>query len=373
MRKTLAVAAMAVCVWAFASAGARDESPKTQVAGPVIRKGPVSIRLRERGAMLMEAFDADKVDTKRWRIWKQNPDRVKFAVEDGRFVIRGTGPLAHNGLWSLGSVRFKDVTLAARMDIRSRGDSPHELYLHLCGGDMPRSPDHWVEIGMREVGEKVQFRVMAAVEKGNFRQQNRKLLLDRGEQDGFDARISLNGSTNRCVTEVRDAKGVWRTVADAIPLRLRTTHCEIKMRRQWKPNEKTPTTSTGWFDDVRIYPRPEAHPVMVRLVRPDGRPIFQRIGDTWPPKIRLIGRQPRTLEDLVVELWTADGKTRVCAVQSAHFAHYMLPLKNAPWDLYPVAAKVRVLLDGKSLGEVEILKDGLEGMYPDDVYDVIVR
>ena len=87
----------------------------------------------------------------------------------------------------------------------------------------------------------------------------------------------------------------------------------------------------------------------------------------------MAGQEPRSLEDLTVELWTADGKTRVCAVQSAHFAHYMLPLKNAPWDLYPVAARVRVVLDGKSLGEVEIAKDGLNGMYPDDVYDVVVR
>ena len=370
----IVAAAVAAGLWLLAGATGGDEAPRSRPAGPIIRQGPVSIRLRERGALLMDAFDGGKIDTRRWRIWKQDPDQVNFTLEDGRFVIRGVGQLAHNGLWSLNAARFKDVMLAARMDIRSPGvGKPHELYLHLCGGDMPRSPDHWVEIGMQDLGDKAQFRVMAAVEKGNFRQADRKLVLDRGKEDGFVARLSLDGSTNRCLAEVRDAKGVWHAVTDPVPLRLRTTHCEIKMRRQWAGDEDDSAASTGWFDDVRIYPRAEANPVLVRLVRPDGSPIFQRDGESWPPKIQLAGQDPRSLEDLTVELLTADGKTRICAVQSPHFAHYMLPLKNAPWDLYPVAAKVRLLLDGKSLGEVEIRQEGLVGLYPDDVYDVVVR
>ena len=30
---------------------------------------------------------------------------------------------------------------------------------------------------------------------------------------------------------------------------------------------------------------------------------------------------------------------------------YLLPLKDASWDVYPVAAEVRVMLDGRPLGE----------------------
>lgn len=53
---------------------------------------------------------------------------------------------------------------------------------------------------------------------------------------------------------------------------------------------------------------------------------------------------------------------------------YLLPLKNAPWDVYPVAAEVRVLLDGKPLGEpLEIKCKDMNGLYPDDVYDAVLR
>jgi hypothetical protein len=53
---------------------------------------------------------------------------------------------------------------------------------------------------------------------------------------------------------------------------------------------------------------------------------------------------------------------------------YLLPLKDAPWDVYPVAAEVRVLLDGTSLGEpLKIECHGLNGLYPDDVYDAVLR
>lgn len=377
-------ALLAACGVADTSASARGRPDRAKpgmttqprpkpTPGPVIRKGPVAVRLRERGALLIEPFDGEQIDRKKWRIWTQNPEAVKLSIEDGRFVIRGRGRLGHNGLWSLNAVKFKDVTLVARMGIRSEGPRPHELLLHLCGGDMPRSPDHWVEIAMRHLGgDRAQFSVFAAVEKGLYDQSGRKLNLRIGRQAGFLARISLDGGSNLSSLEVRDADGKWRRIVEPLPLHLRTTHCEIKMRRSWGGDGDGPTTSTGWFDDVRIYPRAASNPVLVRLVRPNGRPIYMRRGDSWPPRIRVSGQKPRTLEDLVVELWTADGKTRICAVQSAHFAHYMLPLKTAPWDVYPVPAKLRVTLDGKSLGEVDIPCKGLAGLYPDDVYDIVV-
>lgn len=343
-------------------------------ARPVIRRGPVSVRLRQRGALLIEPFDAKKINRKKWRVWTQNPEAVKFAIEQGRFVIRGRGRLGHNGLWSLGPARFKDVTLVGRMDVRSQGPHPHELLLHLCGGDMPRSPDHWVEIGMRDIGgDKADFSVFAAVEKGLFRRRGRNVVLKRGRRPGFLARLSLDGGSNLCRAEVRDRAGKWHRIVEPVPLHLRTTHCEIKMRRDRQGNADRPTTSEGWFDDVRLYPRAASNPVLVRLVRPDGGPIYWREGGGWPPRVQLPGQAARSLEDLVVELWTGDGKARICAVQSAHFAHYMLPLKHALWDVYPVPAKLRVTIDGRLLGEVDIPCKGLEGLYPDDVYDVVVR
>jgi len=63
----------------------------------------------------------------------------------------------------------------------------------------------------------------------------------------------------------------------------------------------------------------------------------------------------------------------VAAIRSANMGFYLLPLKDAPWDVYPVAAQFRVLLDGQILGKpLPIESQGVHGLYPDDVYDIIV-
>ena len=344
----------------------------------VIQKGPVRIERKESGALLTDDFETQSIEKKRWRIWQMDSNRTSLSIRDGRFVIDALGKIGHNGLWSLPTAKFKDVTLVARFDIHSDGPESHELLLHLCGGDMPRSPDHWVEIAHRDQDlNQARFSVYAAAAKGDFDQWNKSLKLKRptgSAQDrngeGFLARISLNGSTNQCIAEVRDPQGKWQAIVDPVPLHLRTVHCEIKIRGG-SPTSK----SRAWFDDVRIYPRAESHAVLVHLQMENGAPVYARgkSGNEWPPTIQVTGHPARKLEDLSVELWTADGRTKIAAVQSSNLGDYMLPLTKAPWDVYPVAALIRVSLDGKQLGEVGIRQRGLEGLYPDDVYSIILR
>lgn len=358
---------LAMTALVFASPCSQADSAETKQ--PTIRTGVVGIQLRERGALLIEDFEGDSVDEKKWRIWHSDPEAVHFSVRDGRFEIRAEGHIQHNGLWSLNAARFKEVTLVGRMDIHTEGPNPHDLLLHLCGGDMPTSPDHWVEVAMRDVGDgKARFGVFAAVEKGGFTEPVKAVVLERGADEGFLARLSLNGSTNLCTTEVQDANGTWHEIVKPIPLYLRTTHCEIKMR-----GGGAPTKSAGCFKDVRIYPRATSHPTLVRLVMRDGTPIYTRVDGSWPPKVQIADENPRGVDDLVVELWTADGKTRVSRVQSPNFAHYMLRLDCEKWDVFPVGVVVRVSCDGTSLGEAEIPLNGLDGLYPDDVYDVLME
>ena len=75
----------------------------------------------------------------------------------------------------------------------------------------------------------------------------------------------------------------------------------------------------------------------------------------------------------VVTRLTLEDGTVVCSVQSNNLGDYMLPLDDAPWDVYPVAAKVRLRLGDLPLGEVTIPREGLEGLYPDDVYDLTLE
>ena len=350
-----------------------SQSADTDTRYPVIHKGVAGIKLRERGALLSEAFAGTSVDEKKWRIWHSDPKSVTFSLENDRFIIHGTNRIHYNGLWSLNPRRFKDVTLVGRINIKTQGPGKHSLLLHLCGGDMPVSPDHWVEVAMTDIDQdSARFHVNATVEKGAYKERGKAITLARGNNKGFLARLSLDGSRNLCTTEVRDTKGRWREIVKPIPLNLRTTHCEVKMSGGSSQNPGMPTTSIGWFEDVRIYPRAVSHPVLVRLVMRDGKPPYYRVNGGWPPKIRIGDERPRNLDDLVVELWTEDGTACVSRVQSPNFAHYMLPLDHDDWDVFPVGAVIRVSCDGKSLGETAITLKGLNGLYPDDVYDVFL-
>lgn len=120
-----------------------------------------------------------------------------------------------------------------------------------------------------------------------------------------------------------------------------------------------------------MYPRPANHPVLLRLVLRDGADIWYLPETGWPPRVSIDGHE-RDLADLVVELWSADGKVCVDRVQSPIMGHYMLSLEDAPWDEYPVGARVRVLLDGRQLGDDAVIEvDGVEGLYPNDVWNVV--
>ncbi|MHC4518743.1 MAG: hypothetical protein ACYTAS_09165 [Planctomycetota bacterium] len=352
---------------------AYSQPADTDTKYPVVRKGVVGIQLRQRGALLSESFAGTSVDEKRWRIWHSNPNAVTFSQKNGRFTIQARNRIHYNGLWSLNPARFKDVTLVGRMNIRTKGPGRHSLLLHLCGGDMPLSPDHWVEVAMTDVDEnQARFHVNAAIETGAYKERGKTITLPRQNDEGFLARLSLDGSRNVCTTEVRDTSGQWHQIVKPVPLNLRTTHCEVKMR-EGAGTDAEPTTSTGWFEQVRIYPRAVSNPVLVRLVMRNGQAPYYRVNGSWPPKIRIGDGRPRNLDELVVELWTADGATRVARVRSPHFAHYMLSLDHVRWDVFPVAAVVCVSCDGTSLGEAIIPLDGLDGLYPDDVYDVLLE
>lgn len=334
-----------------------------------------SVRLIESGAILVEDFDGPRLDLSRWRVWQENPDRTTVRQERGRLILEAQASVGHNGLWGLTTAKYKDVVLVAEMDIRSQGSAPHRLALHLCGGDGTHSPDHWVELDLVDLGQTARFSPMAALPVGFDRQQDKSLELPHPSGQGFLCRLSLNGQTNLVDLSVKTEKG-WREVSPPVPLPLRTIHTEIKVHgSEAVPGhtEDAPTRSQAWFDNVRIYPRPQSHHVGVRLVQADGRPIWFRENNSWPPKIVDEQGKSRSIEDLEVQLWTADGKTQVAASRSANMGFYLLPLKDAPWDVYPVAAELRVLLDGRLLGKpLPIECRGVHGLYPDDVYDIVI-
>ena len=335
----------------------------------------VAIRLAERGALLVEDFDAPEMNSKIWRRAHRNPDLTTFSQQGGRLELTARGPVGMNGYLGLGGVKAKDVVLVGEMDIRSTGSSPHRLALHLCGGDGKRSPDHWVEVVMVDLGEKARFSVGAALPEGFDRRQNQSLELPHPSGQGFLCRIELNGATGLAELSVKAADG-WRKISDPIELPLRTVHAEAKFNGNYRTNPApaAETTSRAWFDNLRIYPRPQSHHVGINLLRKDGSEIWVREGGSWPPMITDAAGRKRKISELTIELRTDDGAELVAKSQSSNFGFHLLPLKDAPWDVYPVAAQVVVLLDGKPLGKPQrIARHGCEGLYPDDVYEVVIE
>jgi hypothetical protein len=349
---------------------ATDDEPESAAVPPVT--AAASIRLVERGAILAEDFDAKDLDRTKWRVWQENADRTTVGQEKGRSNLTASGPIGHNGLWGLTTAKYKDVVLVGEMDIRSKGSSPHRLALHLCGGDGVRSPDHWVEIDMVDLGDKVRFSPMAALPLGLDRHYDQSLELPHPAEKGFLCRLTLNGDTNLTELTVKTAEG-WQRICDPIELPLRTIHTEVKLHGSQGTAGAEETTSRAWFDNVRIYPRPENHHVGIRLVRPDGGQIWFRENNGWPPKIIDSEGKTRSIEDIEVQLLTADGK-QITSVRSSNMGFYLLPLRDAPWDVYPVAAEVRVFLGGKPMGKaLQIECNEMKGLYPDDVYDVVIQ
>lgn len=348
------------------SAGAEAALPVTAA---------VALKLVESGALLTEDFEAPEMNARIWRRRHSNPDRTTFSQHGGRLELTASGQVHMNGFWGEGGVKHKDLVLVGEMDVRSAGSPPHRLALHLCGGDGNRSPDHWVEILMIDLGATARFLAGASLPVGLKPPKNLSLELPHPPGQGFLGRIELNGTTGLAELSVKAADG-WKPVCEPVALPLRTAHAELKFYGNHGPRPAVPTevTSRAWFDNVRIYPRPQSHHIGVRLVRADGGEIWTYERGAWPPVITDAAGRKRKLTELTIELRTEDGSRLVASAQSSAFCFYLLPLKDAPWDVYPVAAQIAVLLDGKPLGKPQrIARAGCKGLYPDDVYEIVIE
>ncbi|MEQ2006128.1 MAG: hypothetical protein ABMA26_04960 [Limisphaerales bacterium] len=364
----LIAGSLLAATWIRGADSASSQLPKPLTAA-------TALRLVERGALLIEDFEAPEMNSKIWRVDHRNPDRTTISQQGGRLMLTASGLVHMNGFWGLGGVKHKDLVMVGEMDVRTTGAPPHRLAFHLCGGDGARSPDHWVEILMVDLGPTARFLAAAALPVGFKSPRNLSLELPHPPGQGFLCRIELNGVTHMAEFSVKAADG-WKQVCDPIELPLRTAHAELKFygNHGARPAIPTEVTSRAWFDNVRIYPRPQSHHIGIRLVRPDGGEIWERPGGGWPPIITDAAGKVRKITDLKVELRTEDGAQLVASSVSSNFGFYLLPLKDAPWDVYPVAAQVSVLLDGKPLGKpLRIELNGCAGLYPDDVYEVMVQ
>jgi len=56
------------------------------------------------------------------------------------------------------------------------------------------------------------------------------------------------------------------------------------------------------------------------------------------------------------------------------FGYGLLKLKEGPWDIYPVGAVIRVFFKDQQIGPDHIIhSETVDGLYPDDVYTIILE
>ncbi len=362
VRAAAAVLTFLIQVGAGAKATGVAGPPRYSTSGPLERVND--------GAPVRDDFEAGAIDTQLWRIWHSDPQTVRLEQRDGRFWIHARGTVGYNGLVSRVDMPTRDVVAVCRMGISSPQGGLHGAILHVCGSGR-WSPDHWFELSLRATPAGAARATIGASIPPEHRGGYRGVYwLPSAGAEGYLTKVVCESATNQCRGFVR-AGSEWWQIGDAFEVPARRTHLEIKTMGP----DKEGASTTMWFDDCRLYPRPETHYVTVVLQRPDGR----HPGDAVGGGDHQICFDERNQEipgcEFTVKLFAADGATLVAETRTgAAFGYGMLKLERAPWELYPAAAVIRVFAGDRQIGPDHVIESrGVEGLYPDDVYTIVLR
>jgi len=278
----------------------------------------------------------------KWSLWNLDP-MIRVGVEDGALAIKGTSSgtrtINFNGL--VGRVhRETDVILVTDVKVVAPDENLpgiHVAMAHLCG----RFPDHFNELSFgRSKDGHVGWR---QVQDGGY-------VPEAGAIEGFGPygdeheRWYTLKLEHRSDTEESRAwvlrEGTWKEVGTAHAVVMASSRVELKVN---VPTPDMPVET--WFDNCRLYLRPETHPARF-LVHAAGGGLV--------------------IEGARVELaLEGDEETLLTATTNAlGWADLSLPADR----LYPLAAKMRIEFRDGSTWEHAIEKSPGEGLYPGDVW-----
>ncbi len=309
---------------------------------------PAEMTLLRCGAIYRDDFSAGSPSSAPWRIWPAPKGKNAFVrFSDGEFQASGGGIV-----WG----RTSDGDCAVAADVgHEPGTAPYGYQqVHLCAG-AGGSADYSVQAFLTTDRKRMVCVSEYHTEVGTEGVTTGYL---RDPQSPSQGASWPNDGRLRTVLVQRNAE----TQLGTVYARLDDGWAQCGRSRRFPfgglgvelktyAGSLDSQSAVARWDNFRIYPRPGSHNVCLRVVSSAGQLI----------------KEP----GLSVQLLDAAGKQLVSQAR-LYQGLCLLSLRNTPWLSYPVSGRVRLVRDDSLCAEGVISADGVEGLFPADVWEMKV-
>ncbi len=345
------------------------------------------------GALLRDDFESGVINRNFWNISVEDLG-LHVTVQEGVLCVRGRSAKIPKTelsskevkLWRFAGVTSRpfpqiDVSLAVRVRMPSgiSGEPGlHGVCVHLCGV----SPDTYPEVLFGKVDGRATEQILHEYAEGTpddvpypdvrgwflgiINQQNgdnRYLIsgqpyVEQGDERKrfHDVLVEYDGRQKLASAFLRIGDH-YQQLGKAEPLFRGLSQVELKTM------DVTPVYGAyreAHFDDCRLYPNPRHNPV--RFIAVDDHPVRFPALTGAPYGLLYHGSHLR------VALYTPDGINKISEGYTDDNGSVDLPVTTPHWIAFPVAAIVRICRGDNEVARGSIKSQGVEGLYPGDVW-----
>jgi hypothetical protein len=313
------------------------------------------------GALLKDGFDGPQLDATLWSrpAWLvDNHKTIGAKLENGHLVISGPShpEKQHHQYAGVISKYFRETDVVLAAEVRS--ESPFEgkgriqHMVHLCSGDYP---DFFTEIIFGKIAAADPPRWHAAYlgkvwEYAGFEDYLDPIHRATGaEATRWHTVVLTHDGTTSKTQNYLIADGKWIPIGPTHTVRFNHTHIELKV------DVNVPEVPVRMaIDNVRLYPNPAHHPVTIV--------VYTGVSGN-KPKLPIHNQKVQVFEEgstqlLGEALTDVGGEARISLRTDV---------------LFPVAATIMVSDDKVPLVQSRIARQGINGLYPGDVWALDLR
>jgi len=313
------------------------------------------------GALFTDDFNGDDIDYKQWRLMPFiNRDWV--SLKEGALRIKGrlqrpqSNILMHNrpGMTvhlGLTTPRFPtaDVVAVMRMKVLSHPLSNGKSWvsvLHVCNF----RPDYFSEIRFgSQTGQKLVWN-FASRDTMNIRTDGIGAFGDESDRY-YTVKVERDGPSRKMTGYVEGPNG-WVCVGKVKDTHLFASRIEVKA-----VTKSDDLNFDIYVDDIRLYPHPDRNRLFFV--------IMSSLTHLYP--------SPRS-DALSLKLFHSDGKTIIGEGERlAADDPYAFSVALSREITFPIGAVIKLYYDTKEVGCGQIKSDGVNGLYPGDIWVISVR